>query len=81
MDGVLARGGGAVIDGVARQRAATLAQVALAWLLRHSPVMLPIPGTSSLEHLEENYRATTIELSDDDLRRLDVGLSHRGVPR
>jgi pyridoxine 4-dehydrogenase len=81
MDGVLARGGGAVIDGVARQRGATFAQVALAWLLRHSPVMLPIPGTSSLEHLEENYRATTIELSDDDIRRLDEGLSHRGVPR
>jgi aryl-alcohol dehydrogenase-like predicted oxidoreductase len=45
-------------------------QIALAWLLHRSPVMLPIPGTSSIEHLEENMAAADIELSDDDLARL-----------
>jgi aryl-alcohol dehydrogenase-like predicted oxidoreductase len=51
---------------IARRIGATEAQVALAWLLRHSPVMLPIPGTSSIAHLEENCAATEVTLSDDD---------------
>jgi pyridoxine 4-dehydrogenase len=46
---------------------ATTAQIALAWLLQHSPAMLPIPGTSSREHLEENVAASAIRLSDDEL--------------
>lgn len=50
---------------------ATVNQVILAWLLQHSPVMLPIPGTGSLEHLEENVMAATIELSQEDVRALD----------
>jgi pyridoxine 4-dehydrogenase len=45
---------------------ASVFQIALAWLLRHSPVMLPIPGTSSVAHLEENIAAAGIELSDED---------------
>jgi pyridoxine 4-dehydrogenase len=45
-------------------------QIALAWLLRKSPAMLPIPGTSSLEHLEENVAAASIELTDEDLATL-----------
>jgi pyridoxine 4-dehydrogenase len=48
----------------------TAAQVALAWLLALSPVMLPIPGTSSLEHLEENVAAANLKLTDDELARL-----------
>jgi pyridoxine 4-dehydrogenase len=48
----------------------TPAQVALAWLLAKSPVMLPIPGTSSLAHLEENMRATRVRLSDEDMATL-----------
>ena len=56
--GDLTRGGGRLAD-IAAIRGATQAQVALAWLLRRSPVMLPIPGTSSLEHLEENVAATS----------------------
>jgi pyridoxine 4-dehydrogenase len=55
---------------IARARGATPGQVALAWLLARSPVMLPIPGTSSEEHLEENMRAAELRLSDDELRQL-----------
>jgi aryl-alcohol dehydrogenase-like predicted oxidoreductase len=68
--GDLARPGGA-LDDVARAHNATPAQVALAWLLHHSPVMIPIPGTSSVEHLEENLGAARIELSDDEMEVLD----------
>jgi pyridoxine 4-dehydrogenase len=55
---------------VAREKGATPAQVALAWLLHRSPVMLPIPGTASLEHLEENVAASRVELSDEDVAAL-----------
>jgi pyridoxine 4-dehydrogenase len=63
--GSLARQGGPV-DQVVERIGATRAQVALAWLLHHSPVMLCIPGTSSLEHLDENVAARHVELSDQD---------------
>ncbi len=65
--GGLAEAGGALVE-VARRRHATAAQVALAWLLRRSPVMLPIPGTSSVAHLEENLAASTLRLTDDEFR-------------
>jgi aryl-alcohol dehydrogenase-like predicted oxidoreductase len=55
---------------VARRHDATPSQIALAWLLRRSPVMLPIPGTSRRDHLEENARATTITLSDAEVAAL-----------
>ena len=61
--GKLSREGGP-LDAVARELRATVSQVSLAWLLRRSPVMLPIPGTSSLDHLEENCAAGALELSD-----------------
>jgi aryl-alcohol dehydrogenase-like predicted oxidoreductase len=67
--GDLAQSGGR-LDEVARRHDATPAQVALAWLLRRSPVMLPIPGTASLEHLEENVAADGIELGDEDFAAL-----------
>jgi len=67
--GELTRSGGA-LDAVARRRGATTGQVALAWLLHRSPVMLPIPGTSSVPHLEENVAAAALELSDADLALL-----------
>ena len=57
---------------VARTHGATPAQLALAWLLRRSPVMLPIPGTSKVAHLEENCAAALLELSDDDFSRLSA---------
>jgi len=46
--------------------------VALAWLLARSPAMLPIPGTASIEHLEENVGAALIELSPDEIRELSA---------
>jgi aryl-alcohol dehydrogenase-like predicted oxidoreductase len=67
--GDLARPGGP-LDDVARGHDATPAQVAIAWLLRRSPVVLPIPGTASLEHLEENVAAASLELSDEDFAEL-----------
>lgn len=56
---------------VARRHGATIYQIALAWLLAHSPAMLVIPGTSSIEHLEENVAAAEIRLSARDMRELD----------
>ena len=67
--GELARPGGPVEE-IARAHDATPAQVALAWLLQHSPVTVPIPGTSSLEHLEENLGAGELTLSRDEVDRL-----------
>jgi aryl-alcohol dehydrogenase-like predicted oxidoreductase len=61
---------GGPIEEVASAHGATPMQVALAWLLHHSPVMLPIPGTSSRSHVEENVAAASIELSEDELERL-----------
>jgi pyridoxine 4-dehydrogenase len=69
--GDLAKPGGAV-DGVAAAHGATAAQVALAWLLAHSQAMLPIPGTSSLEHLEENVAAAGIRLTPEEMARLEA---------
>lgn len=67
--GLLARPGG-ILDAMAHRHGATPAQLALAWLLRRSPVMLPIPGTSSILHLEENIGAATVALTDDELADL-----------
>jgi aryl-alcohol dehydrogenase-like predicted oxidoreductase len=69
--GDLARPGSA-LDEVARAHNAAPSQVALAWILQRSKVMLPIPGTSRLKHLEENVAAVTIKLSAADFARLDA---------
>jgi pyridoxine 4-dehydrogenase len=68
--GRLARPGGP-LDEVARRHDATPSQVALAWLLGHSPAMLPIPGTSSVAHLEENVAAATLELTEEEMAMLE----------
>ena len=68
--GHLAQPGGPV-DRIASRHDATPAQVALAWLLAHSPVILPIPGTSSVEHLEQNLGAASLRLSQDELAELE----------
>jgi len=60
-----------VVEEIARQNNATPSQVALAWLLAHSPVMLPIPGTSTVAHLEENLGAVALDLAPSDLAELD----------
>jgi pyridoxine 4-dehydrogenase len=67
--GRLAEAGGTLVE-IARRHEATPAQVALAWLLRRSPVMVPIPGTSSVPHLEENLAASTLRLADDEFQLL-----------
>jgi aryl-alcohol dehydrogenase-like predicted oxidoreductase len=59
-----------LLGSLAAQTGATPTQLALAWLLQRSPVMLPIPGTSSLAHLEENVAAAALELSDKQTRQL-----------
>jgi pyridoxine 4-dehydrogenase len=68
--GRLTEAGGALVE-TARRHGATPAQVALAWLLRRSPVMLPIPGTSSVAHLEENVAAAALQLDDNEFEALD----------
>ena len=70
--GNLTRAGGP-LDRVAKAHAVTPAQVALAWLLLHSPVMLPIPGTSSVAHLEENVAAAALSLDDGEMLSLERG--------
>jgi pyridoxine 4-dehydrogenase len=62
---------GSVLDSIAKRYNAAPSQVALAWILKRSPVMLPIPGTSKVAHLEENVAGVSIELSDEDFKALD----------
>jgi aryl-alcohol dehydrogenase-like predicted oxidoreductase len=69
--GQLARPGGP-LDAAARAHGATPAQLALAWLLRRSPVMVPIPGTSKVDHLEENMRAAEVALTDAEFKQLST---------
>lgn len=69
--GELAEGEQEALRGVAEKHGANTAQIALAWLLHHSPAILPIPGTSRLEHLEQNTAAASIGLDDEDMRKLD----------
>ena len=69
--GRLARPGGP-LQRIADQHAVTPAQLALAWLLHRSPVVLPIPGTSTVAHLEENVRAALIELTPGQIRQIDA---------
>lgn len=69
-DGGLAEPGGP-LDTLVRAKGATPGQIALAWLLKRSPVMLPIPGTSQLAHLEENCAAAKVTLGDAEFASLD----------
>jgi aryl-alcohol dehydrogenase-like predicted oxidoreductase len=62
---------GSILDRIAKAHGAAPSQVALAWVLRRSPVMLPIPGTSKVKHLEENVAAVDIQLSDEEYAALD----------
>ncbi len=61
---------GDVLERIARAHQTTPMQVAIAWLLRRSPHMLPIPGTSSVEHLEENVAAASLRLTDEEFKKL-----------
>jgi pyridoxine 4-dehydrogenase len=62
---------GTVLDAIAKKHNATPGQIALAWVLKRSPVILPIPGTSKVAHLEENVAAADIVLSDEEFATLD----------
>lgn len=64
------RVGGQILDQVARAHQATPHQAAIAWLLKRSRIMLPIPGTSSVKHLEENVAAASVQLSDEEFQKL-----------
>ncbi len=68
--GKLAQSGGK-LDAAAKQHNATVSQLSLAWLLHHTPVMLPIPGTSSVSHLEENVGAAGVALSDAEWKEIE----------
>ena len=69
--GKLAAPGGK-LDEMAKRHNATVGQLSLAWLLQHSPVLLPIPGTSSVEHLEENLKALDVTLSDEEWAEIEA---------
>lgn len=75
--GSLTKAGGA-LEAEAKRHNATIVQLALAWLLHRSPVMLPIPGTSSVAHLEENVAAAKIELTDADWKKVEELAQKRG---
>jgi pyridoxine 4-dehydrogenase len=64
-------GKGGVLDEAAQRHGVSPAQLALAWVLQRSPVMLPIPGTSKVAHLEENMKAATVELTSDEYAELE----------
>jgi pyridoxine 4-dehydrogenase len=68
--GQLARPGGP-LDAIAKNHQATVAQLSVAWLLHHSPVMVPIPGTSSVKHLEENMGAAKLQLSPEEWKAIE----------
>lgn len=63
---------GSILDTIAQKHNATPGAIALAWMLKRSPVMLPIPGTSSVKHLEEDVAAANVVLSDEEFRALDT---------
>jgi pyridoxine 4-dehydrogenase len=69
--GELARSGG-LLDALATQHSFTVAQLSLAWLLHRSPVMLPIPGTTSTGHIEENWAARSIELDEETFQAIEA---------
>jgi len=69
---------GSALDAIARAHGATPSQIAVAWLLQRSPVIIPIPGTSKVSHLEENVKAGEIELTAEEFDTLDrVGLKRQ----
>ncbi len=69
---------GSLLDTLAKQKGFTPSQIALAWILKRSPVILPIPGTSKVKHLEENVAAVNVTLSDEEFAQLDqLGRKHQ----
>jgi pyridoxine 4-dehydrogenase len=69
--GKLAQPGGKLAE-ISKRHGATVSQLSIAWLLHRSPVMLPIPGTSSVAHLEENMKAADVSLSDAEMKEIEA---------
>jgi pyridoxine 4-dehydrogenase len=65
---------GTALDRAAKRHDASVSQLALAWLLHRSPVILPIPGTSSVKHLEENTAAASLQLNADEWKEIERSL-------
>jgi aryl-alcohol dehydrogenase-like predicted oxidoreductase len=76
--GNLAKPGGK-LDEIAKRHEATVAQVSVAWLLHRSPVILPIPGTSSVAHLEENMKAVHISLSAEEMKEIETAVAGKAA--
>jgi pyridoxine 4-dehydrogenase len=76
--GALAKPGGN-LDTIAKRHGVTVAQLSVAWLLHRSPVMLPIPGTSSVAHLEENMKAAEISLSDTEMKEIEAAIEGKAA--
>ena len=74
----LAKPGGK-LDEIAKRHGATVAQLSMAWLLHRSPVMLPIPGTSSVAHLEENMKAADISLSGAEMKEIEAAVAGKAA--
>ena len=68
-----------LLSGIAQRKNATLAQIALAWLLAQKPRIVPIPGTRRLERLDENLGAVAVELTPDDFRDIERAASEIAV--
>ena len=66
---------GGLLDQAAKRHGATLSQIAIAWLLHRSPVMLPIPGTSSVKHLEENIGSASVKLDASEWKAIEEAVS------
>jgi aryl-alcohol dehydrogenase-like predicted oxidoreductase len=62
------------LEAEAKKHNCTPAQLALAWLLQRSPIMLPIPGTASLDHLEDNMKAAKLQLTPDDWKKVEAAV-------
>jgi len=77
--GSLAKPGGP-LDAAAKRHGASVGQLALAWLLHRSPVILPIPGTSSIEHLEENTGAAELKLDEEEWAAIEAAVKNSGQP-
>ena len=65
-----------LLEEIGREKRATPAQIALAWLLAQKPWIVPIPGTTKLDRLEENLRALDVELTPEDLQAIESAASH-----
>jgi aryl-alcohol dehydrogenase-like predicted oxidoreductase len=67
---------GSLLDNIAKRHGVAPGQIALAWMLKRSPIMLPIPGTSQVSHLEENVAAAALRLTDEEFTSLDAAGRH-----